>query len=110
RRAAAADRSEQRSARDAVRARRSARPLDGNANRTQPQSLRNNKLGTAMNERAVKFRVGVVVLSTIIITAILVILFSDSGFHGRPQQTLYVKFPEAPGVTIGTPVRKSGIL
>ncbi|HEX3655963.1 MAG TPA: MlaD family protein [Pirellulales bacterium] len=63
-----------------------------------------------MNERVVQFRVGVMVLATVFITAILVVLFD--GFPNLVERpyTVYVDFPEAPDISVGTPVRKSGIL
>jgi phospholipid/cholesterol/gamma-HCH transport system substrate-binding protein len=54
-----------------------------------------------------QFRVGVVVIAAIIITGILIISFRE-GF--RRQYTVYIRFPSAPGVTAGTPVRKHGVL
>ena len=63
-----------------------------------------------MNERVVQFRVGVMVLATAIITAILILLFD--GFPAlvdRPY-TIYIVFREAPGISAGSPIRKSGIL
>lgn len=63
-----------------------------------------------MDERVIQFRVGVMVFATLIITAILVVMFGElpSIIHGT--YTIHVKFPSAPGVTEDTPVRKSGIL
>ncbi|HTU23934.1 MAG TPA: MlaD family protein [Pirellulales bacterium] len=63
-----------------------------------------------MDDRVVKFGVGVVVLSTMIILAILVLLFNDVGALWVGRYTLYIHFPEAPGVASETPVRKDGIL
>ncbi len=63
-----------------------------------------------MDERVVKFRVGVMVISTMLLAGILVMLFSDTGSLVRPKYTIIIHFNEAPGVTEGTPVRKSGIL
>jgi phospholipid/cholesterol/gamma-HCH transport system substrate-binding protein len=63
-----------------------------------------------MDERVIKFRVGVMVLSTIIIAGILVLLFGDTQSLARRSYTIYIHFSDAPGVTEGTPVRKSGIL
>ena len=62
-----------------------------------------------MNERIMQFRVGVMVLATILIAAILVLLFMGSTplLHGT--YTIYIKFSDAPGVTRDTPIRKSGI-
>ncbi len=63
-----------------------------------------------MDERVVKFRVGVMVLATLFIAGILVLLFSDVRWTSWGGYVLHIHFAEAPGVTEGTPVRKSGIL
>ncbi len=63
-----------------------------------------------MDERVIKFRVGVIVLSAIFLTGILVLLFGDTASMLRGGYTIYIHFDDAPGVTEGTPVRKSGIL
>ena len=63
-----------------------------------------------MDDRTLQFRVGVVVLSAILLTAILITLFGDFPKWLKKQKTFYVKFPQAPGVAEGTPVRKDGIL
>jgi phospholipid/cholesterol/gamma-HCH transport system substrate-binding protein len=63
-----------------------------------------------MDERVVQARVGIVVISALILTAILIVLFGDvpSMFHSG--KIIRVRFINAPGVAKGTPVRKSGIL
>lgn len=63
-----------------------------------------------MDDRIIQFRVGVLVVATCIITAILVVLFGEWPNFVRDQYTITALFDEAPGVTIDTPVRKSGIL
>ena len=63
-----------------------------------------------MDERVVKFRVGVMVLSTMIIAGILLLLFGDARSLVRGSYVIYMHFTDAPGVTDGTPLRKSGIL
>ncbi len=63
-----------------------------------------------MDERIVKFRVGVMVLATLIITGILVLLFGNVPKFTTTHYRLYVHFDEAPGVSKDTPVRKSGVL
>jgi phospholipid/cholesterol/gamma-HCH transport system substrate-binding protein len=61
-----------------------------------------------MDERIIRFRVGVVVLAAILAGGILVFAFGNrSRFLG--QYTLYIQFDTAPGVTVNTPVRKNGI-
>ena len=63
-----------------------------------------------MEERVLQFRVGVLVAATVIIAAILIVMFEElpRGLGGR--KTIYIRFPSAPGVNVGTPVRKSGVL
>ena len=63
-----------------------------------------------MDERVVQFRVGVMVLATVLITAILVLLFGEVPALVHGSYTIHVRFAEAPGVATETPVRKSGIL
>ncbi len=65
-----------------------------------------------MDERLLQFRVGATVLAALILTAILVALFSElpSVSVAARRYTVYVHFPQAPGVSADTPVRKSGIL
>lgn len=62
-----------------------------------------------MEERVLKLRVGVVVLAAAIITSILVMRIGDMPLPGTSKYTLYINFTRAPGVQVGTPVRKSGI-
>ncbi len=63
-----------------------------------------------MDERSIRFRVGVVVVAAVIITIILVMLFGAWPTVLQSQYELHVKFPEAPGISVDTPVRKSGVL
>jgi phospholipid/cholesterol/gamma-HCH transport system substrate-binding protein len=60
-----------------------------------------------MNEKVLRFRVGVLVMIAILILIILIVLNSDG--WGR-NYTAYIKPQSAPGVTVGTPIRKNGIL
>ena len=63
-----------------------------------------------MEERVLQFRVGVLVAATVVIGVILVMIFEElpQGLGGR--KTIYIHFVSAPGVSVSTPVRKSGIL
>jgi phospholipid/cholesterol/gamma-HCH transport system substrate-binding protein len=63
-----------------------------------------------MNESKLRFRLGAVVLFTLLVTAIMIVLFSERQNLLRKTYTIYVHFEDAPGVTKGTPVKKSGIL
>jgi phospholipid/cholesterol/gamma-HCH transport system substrate-binding protein len=63
-----------------------------------------------MEERVLQFRVGVVVVAAAIITVVLVMLFGAWPNVWQRRYEIHVKFPEAPGITVETPVRKSGVL
>jgi phospholipid/cholesterol/gamma-HCH transport system substrate-binding protein len=63
-----------------------------------------------MNSKVVQFRVGVLVLVSLVLAGILTMLFGDLPSVLRPSYTIYVEFPDARGVREGTPVRKSGVL
>ena len=54
---------------------------------------------SSMDERVVKFRVGVMVLSTLIIAGILILLFGDARSLVRGSYTMYIHFTDAPGRT-----------
>lgn len=62
-----------------------------------------------MDDRTLRLRVGVVVLVAALITGVLVMRLGDMPLPGTRKYTIYILFPRAPGVTTGTPVRKSGI-
>jgi phospholipid/cholesterol/gamma-HCH transport system substrate-binding protein len=62
-----------------------------------------------MDERILKLRVGIVVLAAAILTGILIYMFGDVQLPGTQKYTIFINFTRAPGVTVGTPVRKSGI-
>jgi len=63
-----------------------------------------------MDERLMQFRVGVMALATVLIAGILIVLFGKLPNFANGDYTLEVRFTEAPGVSVNSPVRKSGIL
>jgi phospholipid/cholesterol/gamma-HCH transport system substrate-binding protein len=63
-----------------------------------------------MTGRVVEFRVGVLVLVSLVLAGILALLFGDLPRVLRPTYTIFVEFPDARGVRQGSPVRKSGVL
>ena len=63
-----------------------------------------------MDERVIQFRVGVVVLASAIVAAILVMLVGAVPNPLQSKYTIYVGFPTAPGVSVDTPIRKDGVL
>jgi phospholipid/cholesterol/gamma-HCH transport system substrate-binding protein len=62
-----------------------------------------------MNERVMRFRIGVMVLGAALAAVILVVEFGGFSSPFQRTYTLYVKFPSASGLGAGAPVRKSGI-
>ena len=50
------------------------------------------------------------VVAIFIITIILIVLFGELPTFVSGQKTIFIRFPNAPGVTVDTPVRKSGVL
>jgi len=68
-----------------------------------------------MDERLMQFRIGVMVLATILITVILSLLFGPQAdfthvFQLNKKYTIRIEFREAPGVRENTPIKKSGIV
>jgi phospholipid/cholesterol/gamma-HCH transport system substrate-binding protein len=63
-----------------------------------------------MDERTMQFRVGVLVLATVIICVVLIYLFSDRQSFLRGTYDVGVKMQTARGVAEGTPVRRRGVL
>jgi phospholipid/cholesterol/gamma-HCH transport system substrate-binding protein len=63
-----------------------------------------------MDDRVTQFRVGVLVVATCIIAGILIMLFGELPGFAHGHYTIFVRFPQAPAVTVDTPVKKSGIL
>jgi len=63
-----------------------------------------------MNERVMQFRVGIMVFATLLILGILMVMFGEMPKIIYGEYKLYITFDQAPGVSDGTPVRKSGIL
>ncbi|MBI1247059.1 MCE family protein [bacterium] len=63
-----------------------------------------------MDDRVLQFRVGFVMLVAILLTGILFFLLGEQPQFLLEKETVYVQFETAPGITIDTPVRTSGIL
>src|SRR5262245_61528634 len=63
-----------------------------------------------MDERVVQFRVGVMVIATIIISVVLVAVFGEGPQFIQRGYTINVRFDRVPGVAPDTPVRSRGLL
>lgn len=62
-----------------------------------------------MDDRVYRFRLGVVVAAAAAILVLLIMLMGDLPKPLSSRYDIYVNFPNAPGVSVGTPVRKAGI-
>jgi phospholipid/cholesterol/gamma-HCH transport system substrate-binding protein len=63
-----------------------------------------------MNERSLQLRVGLMMLVALIALGVLAVMFGEMPKLIVGEYKVYVTFTQAPGVSEGTPVRKSGIL
>ena len=64
-----------------------------------------------MDDDMKKFRVGMFVLMGFLLLGILILVNTEGGWLGWTSQiTVYAQPEQAPGVQIGTPIRKNGIL
>src|SRR5438105_15335203 len=62
-----------------------------------------------MNDQVVRFRLGIFVLSALILLAVLLMLFGGWTRFFRTYHRYTVTFTNAAGVAPGTPVRRSGV-
>lgn len=62
-----------------------------------------------MNERVMQFRIGMFVIVAGLVLTMLIVWFGESPALFRSQSYVTVHYNEAPGVSEGIPVRKSGI-
>jgi ABC-type transporter Mla subunit MlaD len=62
-----------------------------------------------MSELTLRFRIGVFVLASLLLLAVLIILFGSFPRVLTPSNEYAVRFVDAPGISVGTPVRRSGV-
>src|SRR5690349_4918376 len=62
-----------------------------------------------MTEHGMRFRIGLFVLAALVLLATLVTLFGSLPSFFKQYHEYTVTFADAPGVTPGTPVRRSGV-
>jgi phospholipid/cholesterol/gamma-HCH transport system substrate-binding protein len=62
-----------------------------------------------MNERTMRFRIGLFVLAALLLLAVLVTLFGSFPTLFKRETAYTVQFKDASGVAPGTPVRRSGV-
>lgn len=62
-----------------------------------------------MAEKQLRLRLGLFVAATLVVLAVLVILFGSAPRLFSTKSAYTVLFPEAPGIGTGTPIRKSGV-
>lgn len=63
-----------------------------------------------MDPEVLKFRIGVMVLASLVLLGVMVLLFGDLERLWQPTYQIHVRMPDATGVQRGTPVRKRGLL
>src|SRR5262245_66250573 len=63
-----------------------------------------------MDDRALPFRVGLMVVATIIILGILLVLFGDLPAVFKGTYTIHIALPSSPGVQPKSPIRVNGVL
>src|ERR1700680_1683618 len=63
-----------------------------------------------MSERQLQFRVGIFVVLATVATVVLVFQFGNLQNRLRPKYHIAIRFRSAPGISIGTPVRRNGML
>ncbi len=62
-----------------------------------------------MNDQAIRFRFGIFVLASLILLAVLTILFGGFPNYFKRTESFTIVFANAQGVAPGTPVRRSGV-
>jgi ABC-type transporter Mla subunit MlaD len=62
-----------------------------------------------MNDRTMRFRIGIFVLASLLLLAALVTLFGSVPTLFKHQHAYLVTFHDAPNISPGTPVRRSGV-
>src|SRR5947209_20495616 len=62
-----------------------------------------------MTEQGMRFRIGLFVLLSLVLLATLVTLFGSLPSLFKQYHEYVVTFADAPGVNVGTPVRRSGV-
>jgi phospholipid/cholesterol/gamma-HCH transport system substrate-binding protein len=63
-----------------------------------------------MSERQLQFRVGVFVILATVATVVMVFQFGNLQTRLRPKYHVAIRFHSAVGISIGTPVRRNGVL
>ena len=62
-----------------------------------------------MDDRTIQWRVGILILTSIVLTAVLVLFFGESPTNPfRPRRTISADFTQVQGVTPNAPVRRLG--
>ncbi|MSU79804.1 MAG: MCE family protein [Gemmataceae bacterium] len=62
-----------------------------------------------MNDQALRFRFGVFVLASLILLAVLIVLFGGFPNYFKRTTNYTVQFASAQGIAPGTPIRRSGV-
>jgi phospholipid/cholesterol/gamma-HCH transport system substrate-binding protein len=63
-----------------------------------------------MSERQLELRVGLFVIVALVATVAMVFEFGEIQSYMRPKYTISIRFRNAPGIAISTPIRRNGVL
>ena len=63
-----------------------------------------------MSERQLQFRVGVFVIAAMVATVMMIFQFGNLQNRLRPKYRIAIHFHSAVGISIGTPIRRNGVL
>jgi|HubBroStandDraft_6_1064221.scaffolds.fasta_scaffold98285_3 phospholipid/cholesterol/gamma-HCH transport system substrate-binding protein len=63
-----------------------------------------------MSERQLQFRVGVFVIAAMVATVMMIFQFGNLQNRLRPKYRIAIRFRSAVGISVGTPIRRNGVL
>jgi phospholipid/cholesterol/gamma-HCH transport system substrate-binding protein len=62
-----------------------------------------------MNDRTMRWGIGLFVLAALVLLAVLIVMFGSLPTYFKRSNLYTIRFVDAPGVGVGTPVRRSGV-
>ncbi len=62
-----------------------------------------------MNERAMQFRVGVMLIAAVLFAVVLALMFAGLPSFFHKTYSIRIEFPATPGLAVGASVRKRGV-
>src|SRR5581483_11079686 len=62
-----------------------------------------------MNDRSMRWAIGLFVLAALVLMGALIVMFGSLPNYFKRRNHYIIRFVDAPGVAVGTPVRRSGV-